>query len=115
MKKYIKLGYESIINEDKDRLVIHNLINNKTYIIDEIYKIKMIKDAFNKYDIEEMERIYGDKWNEFRKELEDKFLVRYSTNNSKFCDKWEISNKIVRNQKFSKATPNSPRIPNSKT
>lgn len=110
MKKYIKLGYESIITEDKNRLAIHDLINNKTYIINEIYKIKMLKDAFNKFDLEEMECIYGDKWSKFRKELEEKLLVRYSDNNSKFCDKWEISNKIVRNQKFSKATPNISKI-----
>ena len=102
---YVKLGYDNIIKKSKNRVVIHNLLSSKTFIVSDKDKIMMLEDALENLTLNELQEKYCDKWVEFKKELELKYLIRYSNNNSKFADRWEATSKLVRNQKFSSPVP----------
>lgn len=110
MKNYVKISTLWRVLNEKGSVFLINLFKMKMFSIDDPAKQDIILKIRDIVPLHDLESQYKEVWNEFRRELEDNYVIYYSSEEKAYNEPMQIGGRLTNSSKFISNPPNIERI-----
>lgn len=110
MKNYVKISTLWRVLNEKDNVFLINLFKMRMFSVDDPIKQEIILKIRDIVLLCDLESQYKEVWNEFRRELEDNYVIYYTSEEKAYNEPMQIGARLTNSSKFISNPPNIERM-----